>query len=121
VPEQTCVQGDELRSTNAGPAGSLTNRSDAGYSVGALTRLQTVVDQIVRGANVTESAGNTATQSVAFPYASTEEAADAAQLVRVMQHQIDFKISSTFMESSADPTGYNTSFLTGFGDARALQ
>jgi hypothetical protein len=120
VPEQTCVQGDELRSTNAGPAGSLTNRSDAGYSVGALTRLQTVVDQIVRGANVTESSGNTAVQSAAFPYASTEEAADAAQLVRVMQHQIDFKISSTFMESSADPTGYNTSFLTGFGDARAL-
>jgi len=120
VPEQTCVQGDELRSTNAGPAGSLTNRSDAGYSVGALTRLQTVVDQIVRGANVTESAGNTATQSVAFPYASTDEAADAAQLVRVMQHQIDFKISSTFMLSSADPTGYNISFLSGFGDARAL-
>ena len=120
VPEQTCVQGDELRSTNAGPAGSLTNRSDAGYSVGALTRLQTVVDQIVRGANVTESAGNTATQSVAFPYASTDEAADAAQLVRVMQHQIDFKISSTFMVSSTDPTGYNTTFLSGFKDARTL-
>jgi len=120
VPEQTCVQGDELRSTNAGPAGSLTNRSDAGYSVGALTRLQTVVDEIVRGANVTESSGNTAVQSVAFPYASTDEAADAAQLVRVMQHQIDFKISSTFMESSANPTGYNTTFLSGFGDARTL-
>jgi hypothetical protein len=120
VPEQTCIQGDELRSTNAGPAGSLTNRSDAGYSIGALTRLQTVVDQIVRGANVTESSGNTTVQSIAFPYASTDEAADAAQLVRVMQHQIDFKISSTFMESSANPTGYNTSFLTGFGDARKL-
>jgi hypothetical protein len=120
VPEQTCIQGDELRSTNAGPAGSLTNRSDAGYSIGALTRLQTVVDQIVRGANVTESSGNTAIQSASFPYASTEEAADAAQLVRVMQHQIDFKISSTFMVSSADPTGYNSSFLSGFGDARTL-
>ena len=120
VPEQTCVQGDELRSTNAGPAGSLTNRSDAGYSIGALTRLQTVVDQIVRGTNVTESAGNTAVQSASFPYASADEAADAAQLVRVMQHQIDFKISSTFMESSTDPTGYNTTFLSGFGDARTL-
>ena len=120
VPEQTCIQGDELRSTNTGPAGSQTNRSDAGYSVEALTRLQTVVDQIVRGANVTESSGNTAVQSAVFPYASTDEAADAAQLVRVMQHQIDFKISSTFMVSSADPTGYNTSFLTGFGDARTL-
>jgi hypothetical protein len=120
VPEQTCVLGDELRSTNAGPAGSLTNRSDAGYSIGALTRLSTVVDQIVRGINVTESSGNTAVQSESFPYASTDEAADAAQLVRVMQHQIDFKISSTFMVSSATPTGYNGSFLSGFGDARTL-
>ena len=120
VPEQTCVIGDELRSTNAGPAGSLTNRSDAGYSIGALTRLQTVVDQIVRGTDVTESSGNTAVQSAAFPYASTVEAALAAQLVRTMQHRIDFRIGSTFMESSADPTGYNTSFLTGYGDARTL-
>jgi len=120
VPEQTCIQGDELRSTNAGPAGSLTNRSDAGYSIGALTRLQTVVDEIVRGSNVTESSGNTTVQSVAFPYASTAEAALTAQLVRVMQHQIDFKISSTFMVSSTDPTGYNTTFLSGFKDARTL-
>ena len=120
VPEQTCVIGDELRSTNAGPAGSLTNRSDAGYSIGALTRLQTVVDEIVRGANVTESSGNTAVQSASFPYASTDEAADAAQLVRVMQHQIDYKISSTFMVSNTDPTGYNGAYLTGYGDARTL-
>jgi len=120
VPEQTCVIGDELRSTNAGPAGSLTNRSDAGYSVGALTRLETVVGQVILGTNVTESAGNTATQSAAFPYASSVEVTDIQRLVRTMQHQIDFKISSTFMVSSANPTGYNTTFLSGFGDARTL-
>ena len=120
VPEQTCVLGDELRSTNAGPAGSLTNRSDAGYSIGALTRLSTVVDQIVRGANVTESSGNTLVQSASFPYASTDEAADAAQLVRVMQHQIDYRISTTHMVSNTDPTGYNSAYLVGYGDARTL-
>ena len=120
VPEQTCVQGDELRSTNAGPAGSLTNRSDAAYSIGALTRLETVVGQIVLGTDVTESSGNTAVQSAVFPYASTDEVADVKQLVRLMQHQIDFKISSTAMVSSATPTGYNTTFLSGFGDARKL-
>jgi hypothetical protein len=120
VPEQTCVIGDELRSTNAGPAGSLTNRSDAGYSIGALTRLETVVDQIVRGTNVTESAGNTAVQSASFPYASTDEAADAAQLVRVMQHQIDYRISTTHMVANTDPTGYNSAYLVGYGDARTL-
>jgi hypothetical protein len=120
VPEQTCVQGDELRSTNAGPAGSLTNRSDAGYSMGALTRLETVVGQIILGTNVTESSGNTAVQSAAFPFSDLFEAVNITRLVRVMQHQIDFKISSTFMESSADPTGYNTTFLSGFKDARTL-
>jgi hypothetical protein len=120
VPEQTCVQGDELRSTNAGPAGSQTNRSDAGYSVGALTRLETVVGQIILGTNVTESSGNIAVQSAVFPFSGLFEAVDITRLVRVMQHQIDFKISSTFMESSTDPTGYNTTFLSGFKDARTL-
>jgi hypothetical protein len=120
VPEQTCVIGDELRSTNAGPAGSLTNRSDAGYSVGTLTRLETVVGQIILGTNVTESSGNTAVQSAVFPFSGLFEAVDITRLVRVMQHQIDFKISSTFMVSSADPTGYNTTFLSGFKDARTL-
>jgi hypothetical protein len=120
VPEQTCVIGDELRSTNAGPAGSLTNRSDAGYSIGALTRLETVVGQIILGSNVTESSGNTAVQSASFPYASTDEESDVKQLVRVMQHQIDYRISSTFMESNADPTGYDTAYLVGYGDARTL-
>lgn len=120
VPEQTCVLGDELRSTNAGPAGSLTNLSDSYYSMGALSRLETLVSQIITGANVTESAGNTATQSVAFPYASSDEQADITQLVRLIQHQIDYKIGTTHMVANTDPTGYNSSYLTGFGDARTL-
>jgi hypothetical protein len=120
VPEQTCIQGDELRSTNAGPAGSLTNRSDAGYSIGALTRLETVVGQIILGTNVTESSGNTAVQSAVFPFSGLFEAVDITRLVRVMQHQIDYKISSTFMVSNTDPTGYNSAYLVGYGAARTL-
>jgi hypothetical protein len=120
VPEQTCVQGDELRSTNAGPAGSLTNLSDVKYSMGALSRLETVVGQIIAGTNVTESSGNTATQSIAFPYASLDEQADIAQLVRVIQHQIDYRVSTTHMVSNTDPTGYNSAYLVGYGDARTL-
>jgi hypothetical protein len=120
VPEQTCVQGDELRSTNAGPAGSLTNLADSYYSVGALSRLETVVSQIIFGQNVTESSGNTATQSAAFPYASAAEQSDITQLVRVIQHQIDYRISTTHMVSNTDPTGYNGAYLTGYGAARTL-
>jgi hypothetical protein len=120
VPAETVVLGDEVRSTNAGPAGSITSRDDAKYSMGALTRLETVVGQVILGTNVTESTGNTAIQSAEFPYASSVEVTDIQRLVRTMQHQIDFKIGTTHMESSADPTGYNTVFLAGFGDARTL-
>jgi hypothetical protein len=120
VPAETALVGDEKRSVNAGPAGSLTSGDDAKYSIGALTRLETVVGQIILGTNVTESTGNTATQSADFPYASSVEVTDIKRLVRTMQHQIDFKIGTTHMESSANPTGYNTVFLVGFGDARTL-
>jgi len=120
VPAETVVLGDEVRSTNAGPAGSITSRDDAKYSMGALTRLETVVGQVILGTNVTESTGNTAIQSAEFPYASSVEVTDIQRLVRTMQHQIDFKIGTTHMESSANPTGYNTTFLSGFGDARTL-
>ncbi len=120
VPEQTCVLGDELRSTNAGPAGSVVDPADAKYSVAALGRMETVVGQIITGANVTESSGNTATQSIAFPYASSTEATTIQQLVRTIQHNIDFRLNSTLMVSNTEPTGYNTSYLTGYGDARKL-
>ena len=120
VPEQTCVQGDELRSTNAGPAGSLISKDDARYSIGALGRLETVVGQIILGTDVTESAGNTQVQSAAFPFASAPEVTDIQRLVRTIQHQIDFKIGTTVLQTVTNPTGYNVGFLAGFGSARAL-
>jgi hypothetical protein len=120
VPAETVVIGDEVRSTNAGPVGSLIDVSDVKYSVGSLTRLETVIGQIILGTNVTESAGNTATQSAEFPFASSTEVTSVQQLVRMMQHQIDYRVGTTEMVSSADPTGYNTTFLSGFRDARTL-
>jgi hypothetical protein len=120
VPEQTCVQGDELRSMNAGPATGTTNIADAKYSIGALSRMETVVGEIIIGANVTESAGNVATQDIAFPYASADEAVTVKQLVRAIQQNIDFRLNSNILASYTLPTGYNSSYLSGFGDARTL-
>ena len=120
VPEQTCVIGAELRSTNAGPAGSITSLDDAKYSMGALSRLETIVGQIIQGANVTESAGNVASQSILFPYADSDRAAEVQKLVRTIQHNIDFRLNSSILVSNTDPTGYNSSYLTGYGDARRL-
>jgi len=120
VPAETALVGDEKRSVNAGPAGSLTSRDDAKYSIGALTRLETVVGQIILGTNVTESTGNTATQSALVPFASSVEELDIKRLVRTIQHQIDFKIGTNILETVTNPTGYNSTFLSGFGDARTL-
>jgi hypothetical protein len=120
VPAETALVGDEKRSVNAGPAGSLISRDDARYSIGALGRLETVVGQIILGSNVTESTGNTATQSADFPFASSVEVTDIQRLVRTIQHQIDFKIGTTVLETITNPTGYNSTFLSGFGDARTL-
>ncbi len=120
VPAETVVLGDEVRSTNAGPAGSLISKDDAKYSIGALGRLETVVGQIVLGSNVTESTGNTQTQNAAFPFASSVEETDVKRLVRMMQHQIDFKVGTTHMLTLTDPTGYGSTFLVGYDDARKL-
>ncbi len=120
VPEQTCLLGDELRSTNAGPATSITNLSDAKYSMGALSRLETVVSQIITGTNVTESPGNTTAQSAIFPFASATEQTNITRLVRSLQHQVDYRVNTTHMESNTDPTGYNSAYLVGYGDARKL-
>jgi hypothetical protein len=120
VPAETVILGDEVRSTNAGPAGSLISKDDAKYSIGALGRLETIAGQIILGSNVTESSGNTETQSIAFPYANSVEETSLKQLVRVIQHQIDFKIGTTHMLTLTDPTGYGSTFLVGYDDARKL-
>jgi hypothetical protein len=120
VPEQTCVQGDELRSTNAGPSAGTTNIADAKYSIGALSRMETVVSEIITGTDVTETSGNTAVQSIEFPYASATEATTIKQLVRTIQQNIDFRLNSNLLASYTLPTGYNTAYLNGYGDARTL-
>jgi len=120
VPAETCVMGDELRSTNAGPAGSLVSRYDTKYSIGSLGRLETVAGQIVLGTNVTESPGNTSIQYNGWPLATAQQATSVQQLVRTMQHKIDYNLGTTVLFNYPNPTGYNSSYLIGYGDARTL-
>ena len=54
VPAECCIMGDELRATNVQPktiynGANLTSRSDTPFSFEALTRLEPVVGDIVRG------------------------------------------------------------------------
>ena len=120
VPAETCVLGDEVRSVNAGPSGSLVDPSDSYYTVTTLGRLSTVMGQIVTGSTVSKTTGNTATQDQSWPYASSTEATTVNSLVNVMKYNADYSLGSMHSATLTDPTNYNTSYLIGYGDARKL-
>ena len=98
VPAECCIMGDELRATNVQPktiynGANLTSRSDTPFSFEALTRLEPVVGDIVRGVTVTPTTGNTETQSQLWPYGNVEEEEAAEQLARIARRRVDWLIS----------------------------
>ena len=120
VPAYTCVQGDELRSTNAGPAGSLVDLSDSYYTINSIEHFEGFVGDIVTGTSVTPTTGNTTTQYTSYPVADTLEDTAVTDLVKVMKHQADFRLETLHLSKLTDPVGYNVGYLTGYGDARKL-
>ena len=120
VPAYTCVQGDELRSTNAGPAGSLVDMSDSYYTIDSFDHVKSIVGSIITGTTVTPTAGNTATQSQQWPYADTAEVTAVTELVEVMKQQADYRLGTLHAANLTDPVGYNVGYLAGYGDARKL-
>ena len=120
VPERTCVLGDELRSTEIGPAAPSTDLTDAKYSLETLGRLENIVGDIITGSSVSATTGNVESQDIAFPFADSPEEDTTKLLVRTMQQRIDFLTGGKKLAFKTDPTGYNTSFLNGYGDARKL-
>lgn len=120
VPESTVVLGDEVRSTNAGPVGSLIHKTDVKYSVDALSRLASVVGDVVTGTAVARSQGNMTNQVIQIPLGQSAQRTLASRLVRMMQHRIDFLTTQTNMIFSTLPTGYGTTYLSGYNHARTL-
>jgi hypothetical protein len=122
VPEQTCVIGDELRSTNAGPREGTTPKEDSFFTKLSLDRLSLVAQDVVQGSTVTPTTGNTETQNQAWPYAGTDEASDISDIIGASGYNIKFRTGYNLFPSNtaSDPTNYNTSYLTGYGDARYL-
>jgi hypothetical protein len=120
VPVSTCVQGDELRSTNAGPAGSLIDPEDSFYVIRTLDRISTVAGQLVTGATVTPTIGNPLAPVSQFPYGDVAESTIVTNLVQMMKNRIDFKLNTMYTATLTDPVGYNVGYLAGYGDARKL-
>ena len=68
LPAYTAVVGDELRSTVIQPASAVANLvNDKPKSVAALTRLQSVMSNLITNATVTPTTGNTQTQVTSLP------------------------------------------------------
>jgi len=120
IPEFTAILGDELRSTNIAPSTGSTHLSDVKYSLESLGRMEEIIGDVVLGNDVTETSGNTATQSRDFPFADSDESTALKRLVRTIQQRSDFLTGAKALTSNSDPTNYNTSYLVGYGDARKL-
>ena len=120
VPAYTCVQGDELRSTNTGPAGSLVDISDSYYTVDTFGHIESFIGDVVTGVEITPTAGNFVTQYREWPVADTDEAVAVRDLVGVMKQQADYRLGTLHVTNLTDPVGYNVGYLTGYGNARKL-
>jgi hypothetical protein len=120
VTENTVVFGDAKRSVTVGPAAASTHITDVKYSVETFGHLASVVSSIVTGATVTPTTGNTVSQDIAVPFADTAEATTTGKLMSMLALQTDYKTNAMAMARLTDPTGYNISYLAGYGNARKL-
>jgi hypothetical protein len=120
VPAYTCVIGDELRSTNAGPSESLIDISDSYYTINTFEHIESFVGDVVTGTSIVPSSGNFVTQDTSWPVADTDEAVAVTELVKVMKQQADYRLGTINLAKLTDPVGYNVGYLAGHGDARKL-
>ena len=120
VPTDVCVLGDEKRAVTVSAAGSLVDVSDAYYTVDTFNHVQSIVEDIVTGTTITPTTGNNLIQSISAPFADAAQATVIGKLVEVMKQQSDFRLGTMHLASLTDPTGYNVSYLVGYGDARKL-
>ena len=122
LPQNTAIVGDELRSTRISPAGSLIADNDKAKSVAALTRLQSVTDEIIANTAITPSAGNAETQNTTLKAGSTGSSTAVTRLAAnadEIYDILDNGVGAADAYVLTTPTGYNTSYLAGYGDARA--
>jgi hypothetical protein len=106
VPARTAVVGEELRSTTiraSEPIAALAN--DAEYTLETLTRIGTLLPDIIQGNSVVQSTGNNVAQVTASP--STSEASDILNNVWAsIIDTIDYKVNN--IGSMPNVTGSNT-------------
>ena len=120
VPAETCILGDELRSTNVQPRKSenttMVDIFDSQFSYRAIERLENIAGDVVKGVTVTPTTGNTATQSQEFPFAQDAQATGVAQALRTIRKEIDFGLGQKLEAVLPNPVGFDDNY----GRARDL-
>jgi len=123
VPRNTAIVGDELRSTVVQPKPAIALlANDKPKSVAALTRVQSLLSDLISNTTITPTSGNTQSQITTLPAgsvgstAATTAVTNSADLITdVIQNGLSAVPAFTF----TNPTGYNTSYLIGYGDGKA--
>ena len=111
VPRETAIVGDELRSTNIRPAPSLVASGDVTYSLAALTRLSSIISNVLQNSTSgTKSTGNAETQVTTRPASTGAVGTVASNLFTAAKNYIDYYVNS--VGSAPTLTGTNTAITT---------
>ncbi len=123
VPRNTAIVGDELRSTTVQPMPAIDLLSnDKPKTVAGLARVEALLSDLITNVSITPTSGNTQTQVTSLPAGSV--GSTAATKAVVDSSQIIYNITKNGLAQTptfvfTTPTGYNTSYLIGYGDGKA--
>ena len=123
LPKNTAVVGDELRSTVIQPAPAIANLvNDKSKSINSMLRIRILLSDLISNATITPTSGNTQTQVTTLPAGDVGSSTAAHSIVNntaLMQNIIINGLTAVPAFTFTNPTGYNTSYLIGYGDAKA--
>lgn len=100
VPANCAIVGDELRSTRIEAAGSLVSSADTPKTLAAMTRLQSIISNVIRNIAVTPTTGNTETQVTTRPAGAAAAGTAAAGLVTEIIDYINWGVNGASGDST---------------------
>ena len=123
LPAYTAIIGDELRSTVVQPSTAVaTMATDKAKMVAVLNRIKTIAPTLIANSAVSATSGNTTTQVTTLTAGSVGSSTAVSSVVSNGQNIysiINSGLGSVPVFSFTNPTGYNASYLVGYGDGKA--
>ena len=123
VPRNTAIVGDELRSTVVQPQPAIAAlSSDKAKTISALTRIKSVVPNLIANSTITATTGNSESQITSLPAGSAGSTAATTAVgasADIIYDIVDNGIGSVPAFTFGTPTGYNTDVLAGFSTGKA--